>query len=99
MGIHTGPATLDELIIGHIASMRSFADSLDESAFRFVNRDAIIRRIRKCAAEVERARMFVKAREARQGQSPNGGDATEIVVPALLTGPTAEGGDARKDHP
>lgn len=96
MGIHTGPATLDEILVGHVASMRSFADSLDDSAFRFVNRDALIRRIRKCAGEVERARAFVRMREARKGQSPNGGDAQQ--APALLTGPVAKP-CAQKEQP
>jgi hypothetical protein len=95
MGIRGGPRTFEELIAGHVGSMRSFADSLDESNFRFVNRDAIIKRIRKCAAEVERSAEFVRLRQARQGQSPNGGDATEIVAPALLTGPAHEVGDAQ----
>jgi len=95
MGIFAGPRTYEELLASHIGSMRAFADTLDDSTYRFVNRDAIIRRIRKCASEVERAGEFVRQRQQRQGQSPNGGDATEIVAPALLTGPTSEAGDAQ----
>ena len=64
MGIYRTPQTLDEVVIGHIASMRSYADTLDESGWPLVTRAAVVARVRKCAAEVERAQAVIKLRNA-----------------------------------
>ena len=95
MGIYRTPLTLDEIIAGHVASMRSYAETI-ESWRPFISRKAVVARVRKCAGEVERAHAMFGLNEARKGQSPNGGDVKQ--APALLTGPVGEADAPKGDH-
>lgn len=97
MGVPGKGLTRDGVVCAHVASMRSYADTLAESDWPLVSRAKVIARVRKCAAEVERSYALAQINEARQGQSPNGGDTTKIETPALLTGPARKAGDAQKD--
>jgi uncharacterized small protein (DUF1192 family) len=66
MGLHTVTQSESDIIIGHLASMRYYADSLSDSALPLVSRAKVIARIRKCAAEVDRAHAMFKAQEKRR---------------------------------
>lgn len=92
MGVFVSPKDRDTVLASHVASMRSYAETL-AGFWPFVSRKSVIARVRKCAAEVERAYCLAKIYETRQGQSPNGGDVEQ--APALLTGPAREAGDAQ----
>ena len=59
MGVPRQVLTVDEIIIAHIASMRSYADSL-EDGWPLVSRAKVVARVRKCAGEVERAHSLAK---------------------------------------
>lgn len=103
MGIERVPRTLDEIIIGHVAAMRSYADSLKDG-WPLVSRAKVEGRIRKCASEVERARNLICLQEARRAASvdnlPQGRDAQQGSVGTKGSAmPQADAQSLDGDHP
>ena len=63
MGIARSALDPDAVVQSHVASMRSYADALDDG-WPLVARKLVVARIRKCAAEVERAYVMAKVRDS-----------------------------------
>lgn len=54
MGMN-GAATLEGLIRGHLSSMRLYAEELETSTMPVASRNKVVKRIKKCADEVDAA--------------------------------------------